>query len=244
MDGEVPVQNQPKKNYFLSFVGIGLFGIIFADFFLLLIFGTLNYFNILSVSDAFPKYLGWLPHKTNTLSKPNQVFTPTSVSPTQQKNNLVCPVPQTYCSKGKQITYNGNPALLYNLPSGTKVKNIAKAVSFEEFIVQPYKEGNPKGFYQTYIADNICYTVIYTMPSDTSIKKVDLLPVDLGTDLATISAKTFLVNNEEASLLLQIQKKPMDRSTAEKSDFMRCTTTNLQPLQFGDYQSISNKMFE
>jgi len=45
----------------LAFWEVGLFEVFFAAIVLVLLFGILNYFNILSVSDAFPNQLGWLP---------------------------------------------------------------------------------------------------------------------------------------------------------------------------------------
>ena len=55
----------PPKNklHALAFLEIGLFEIGFVAVILLLLFGVLNYFNILSVSEVFPKQLGWLPRK-------------------------------------------------------------------------------------------------------------------------------------------------------------------------------------
>ena len=47
----------------LALLEIGLFEIVFVGTVLLLLFGTLNYFNILPVSDTFPNQLGWLPQR-------------------------------------------------------------------------------------------------------------------------------------------------------------------------------------
>ncbi|MBI2613416.1 MAG: hypothetical protein HYW62_01465 [Candidatus Levybacteria bacterium] len=68
----------------LAFLEIGVFEIVFVGIVLFLLFGTLNYFNILSVSDAFPKYLSWLPRQTTqtkniSLNQQNIVFSPTPV---------------------------------------------------------------------------------------------------------------------------------------------------------------------
>lgn len=41
----------------------GLSKLLFTTVVLLLLFGALNYFNILSLSGAFPNQFGWLPHK-------------------------------------------------------------------------------------------------------------------------------------------------------------------------------------
>lgn len=55
----------PQKKRFsgLAFLEIGLFEVVFVVVVLLLLFGTLNYFNILSVSSVFPNQFGWLPRQ-------------------------------------------------------------------------------------------------------------------------------------------------------------------------------------
>jgi len=73
-----------------------LFEIVFVAIFLALIFGILNYFNILKLSELFPNQLGFLPHRTYqqsqqpsnvTLSPSNQAkqtlinFLPTILAP-------------------------------------------------------------------------------------------------------------------------------------------------------------------
>jgi len=56
----------PKSVFFKTkWFKVFLIAIIF-----LLLFGTLNYFNILSISDVFPNQLDWLPRqKTNLASQ-------------------------------------------------------------------------------------------------------------------------------------------------------------------------------
>lgn len=74
-----------KKNNALKvlpFLEVGVFEVAFVGVVLFLLFGTLNYFNILSISNVFPHQLGWLPHKTSqnkTPSKPNSQLTPDPV---------------------------------------------------------------------------------------------------------------------------------------------------------------------
>lgn len=66
MDGlESPQPQQQKENKGLAFLEVGLFEMVFVTVGLLLLFGTLNYFNILPVSDVFPNQLGWLPQTKN-----------------------------------------------------------------------------------------------------------------------------------------------------------------------------------
>jgi len=50
----------------LVFLKVGLIEVFFVTVILLSLFGLLNYFNILSVSDAFPKQFGWLPRQQSS----------------------------------------------------------------------------------------------------------------------------------------------------------------------------------
>lgn len=63
-----------------------LFGLIFVGIVLILLFGTLNYFNVLRLSELFPNQLGWLPHRPyqqyNNLTILPTIAPP--ISPTQQ----------------------------------------------------------------------------------------------------------------------------------------------------------------
>ncbi|MCL5432660.1 MAG: hypothetical protein M1524_00905 [Patescibacteria group bacterium] len=243
MDGEMPAQNQPRKNSFLSFVEIGVFEIIFVIVCFLLIFGTLNYFNILSVSDAFPQYLGWLPRQTNTASKQAEtsIAVPTSA---QQKNSLACPVPESYCNSGKQITYNGNPALAYNLPQGVEITAIYHVADSTPFVTQPYKLGNPIGFYQSFVFNNECYTATYTFSSTVPTEKINLLPLEKGASLATISADLSQIEGQNSNFILQLQKRQIDPKTANLPEDQRCIVTNLQPKDFGEYQAATVSLFK
>src|SRR3989344_997017 len=63
---------------------VGLLEFGFVAVVLFLLFGVLNYFNILSVSDAFPKYLSWLPRQNNTLTNNPLNYSPIPTpTPTQ-----------------------------------------------------------------------------------------------------------------------------------------------------------------
>jgi hypothetical protein len=73
----------PKTNKLtkLAFWEVGLFEIFFAGIVLILLFGILNYFNILSVSDVFPKQLGWLPKQLSWLPKQQNNSTTVAINP-------------------------------------------------------------------------------------------------------------------------------------------------------------------
>ena len=85
----------PKKNKLgaLAFLEVGIFEIFFVGVVLILLFGTLNYFNILSLSALYPQ-LGFLPQ--------NQV-SPT-ISPL---NQLSCPSLKEFCQKGEGVVKDG-----------------------------------------------------------------------------------------------------------------------------------------
>lgn len=53
----------------LAFMEIGIFEVVFVIVGVLFLLGTINYFNLLPVSEVFPKYLGWLPRQER--AKPN-----------------------------------------------------------------------------------------------------------------------------------------------------------------------------
>lgn len=73
----------------VAFLKKGIFEIIFIATALFLLFGILNYFNILPISDTFPKYLAFLPKQS-----------------TQQKNTS--PSPQTFPSPLPTVSLEKN----------------------------------------------------------------------------------------------------------------------------------------
>lgn len=77
MDGNPPQEKKNLKN--LPFWEIGLVEFGFVAVVLILLFGILNYFNILSISDAFPQQFSWLPRQVSKapLSAPNSSLKPT-----------------------------------------------------------------------------------------------------------------------------------------------------------------------
>ncbi len=63
--------SRPNRFNLFKFLGVIMFEVVFVSTVLLLIFGIFNYFNILPISDTFPKYLGWLPKQgvSNDISR-------------------------------------------------------------------------------------------------------------------------------------------------------------------------------
>lgn len=62
MDGSLAPQPQ-KDNRGLAFLEVGVFEIFFVVIILAIFFGVMNYFNILPISQIWPKQLGFLPHR-------------------------------------------------------------------------------------------------------------------------------------------------------------------------------------
>lgn len=74
---------QEKKRWnlhALAFLEVGIFEFFFVAVVLFLLFGTLNYFNILPASDVFPDQFSWLPRQTN--QKEKLLYTPANPVPT------------------------------------------------------------------------------------------------------------------------------------------------------------------
>ncbi len=89
----------------------GVAGVALLVLGVILFFGTLNYFNIISLSSLYPNQFGSLPHSG-------------AQRPTASETNLpiTCPVEKNFCNKGKDL-YEGNKFLGigYNLPIGKKI---------------------------------------------------------------------------------------------------------------------------
>lgn len=94
--------SQEKKGLLkaLALLEVGLIEVLFVGVVIILLFGTLNYFNILRLSELFPNHLGFLPHKPYEQSKQytNVITIPTIAPATdssiqQAKQTLVAFLP-------------------------------------------------------------------------------------------------------------------------------------------------------
>ncbi|MCL5010515.1 MAG: hypothetical protein M1289_02840 [Patescibacteria group bacterium] len=70
----------------LSVFEVGLFEIIFVTVTLCLFFFILNYFNLISLSQIYPRELGWLPHRPYSYS----------TYPVYRKTPSVSPIPNSF----------------------------------------------------------------------------------------------------------------------------------------------------
>lgn len=76
MEQYAPAPQQQKKNKGLAFLEVGIFEIFFAVLTLAIFFGVMNYFNILPISQIWPKQLGFLPHRPYQQSKQSNPVKP------------------------------------------------------------------------------------------------------------------------------------------------------------------------
>lgn len=82
---EEPLQQieKPEKKGLvkaLALLEVGLIEVLFVGVVIILLFGTLNYFNILRLSELFPNQLGFLPHRQQS-SNVNTVTIAPTISP-------------------------------------------------------------------------------------------------------------------------------------------------------------------
>lgn len=167
-----------------------------------------------------------------TSSKPSPVPSSTPATP---RLIFSCPVAKNLCKTADQITFKGNPALSYLLPSGTKVLRIAPITSSKKI---------DNSLYEAFAFQNKdCYLITYTLPNATEFAK--LTSPYRRTDTIGTTSTDFLnitINNtsKKANLILQIQKFTLTSPTDGKS----CDLTKREPKDFGSYQSISTQTFE
>lgn len=151
------------------------------------------------------------------------------------KLKFACPVARDLCKQGKVSSLNNQPAISYNLPSATKVTTPDAVIDSLQFKASPYRPEDPIGLYQSFISGNDCYAFTYTISSDSTIEKIDLLPLAKGSTIITTGTK-------QDNLIIQLQKRPMEPSLTQP-DFKRCSVVNLKPKDFGQYVEIDTNIF-
>lgn len=220
----------------ISFAEVGLLEVFFAGLALILFFGTLNYFNILPLSRTFP-LLSSLPQ--------NQTQPP-SRKPKATPDYLYCPFGfgNKLCKEGVSIKYKNNPAIAWKAPVGTKILSVSDAVDSSQFVGEPYTTKSPRGLYQSFISGNYCYTLTYTLPNNTILESISLLPLEPGVNLALASGNSVFTNTtgQDFSLILQMQRREIRSKTGEP-EFLKCATTNLKSSDFGEYQKLNINNF-
>ena len=175
------------------------------------------------------------PAKQLPAIPPSQPSPIPSVNPATPRLIFSCPVAKNLCKEADQITYKGNSALAYLLPSGTKLLRIVPITSSKKI---------DNSLFEAFIFQNKdCYLITYTFPTASGFAK--LTSPYRRTDIIGTTATDFLnisVNNtsKKANLILQIQKFSLNDPTDSKS----CDLTQREPKDFGSYQTISTQTFE
>lgn len=125
MDGTSPTQQYIRPAIEQQGKKMGIFTIAFVGIILVLLFLVLNYFNVLRLSEIFPNYLGFLPHKEVSNGTSQQSQQPAqstgglnNVSPLK----ISCPSVKEFCEKGQGIVKDGKYiGFGYKLASGSAI---------------------------------------------------------------------------------------------------------------------------
>ncbi|MCL4353338.1 hypothetical protein M1615_02580 [Patescibacteria group bacterium] len=143
-----PAGNAKEKLKGLALFKIGFMEIFFVVLVLLIFFGILNFFNILSLSELYPSQLGWLPHLPTTSTQ--------NISNNNNLDNLEKPVynhiNNTWYVKGIFLQYNNN---ILKVKSGNQVYNFIFSYQNSTFYKQII---NPNASPSTKV-QNIVYTL-------------------------------------------------------------------------------------
>lgn len=157
---------------------------------------------------------------------------------------LTCPIQNIDCNTGKQVEFQKNPAVSYNLPEKSKIVAPIEIVDTKQFVLAPYKQDDPIGLYQSFILGNDCYTISYIVPSNAQINKIGVIPLIAGSQLITLSSDYIKIGNENANLILQLQKRSINKSPNTKTESEKCPVYNVNPQDFGQYVKIDQETFK
>ena len=165
------------------------------------------------------------------------IFLPLTFLP--QKLAIPCPLQGQNCSKvdTKVVTFQEKPAVGYKAPTSTKIVNPIKIVDSRQFILPPYTKNDPIGLNQSFIVGNICYTITYTVPNDSNISSVQMLPLKDGAQLISLGSEIIKLGKDDLNVLLQLQKRPLQQG---KTDREKCPVYNLDPSKYGQYENINS----
>ncbi len=166
-----PQVPQKKENKGLAFLEIGLVEFGFVAVVLLLLFGTLNYFNILPISQIWPNQLGFLPHKeVSTGTSPQRIVTSPSVSLTDT---------------AKQTLNNYLPTILVPslLPRSSDISFVQNEGVKESFTVSLNTKAGTISAFAIFYADGKNISQIYA-----SILKPETKIPSLNTTSTTVSS--------------------------------------------------------
>lgn len=179
------------------------------------------------------------PEPTSTPSPtptPEPIPTPDAILYTL---SLSCPAPKEFCQNPQVLPFRGNPALGFSLPARAEIKAIAPIVDFNSFAITGQQR--VKGIWQSFINQDTCFTATYTFPFETNATKIELLPQSQGFILGRVN-DTFIAGLD-VNLIVQLQRRRMDKSTEGQPTFRRCSVTNLRQGDFGPYHYLDGSIF-
>jgi len=122
-----------------------------------------------------------------------------------EKLKLSCPVSKEYCPQGKIKKYQGNPALVYKISSGSGVLASTNVNHSEQLELFQNTEAKIKTLYTAVESGGSCYIISYAVPLESKFNELTA-PIKEGQALATINGKGILVEKEEANLIVMIRK--------------------------------------
>lgn len=219
----------PGKGSFVRVHKELLRGLGIASLLGVLLFILLNFSGVLPLSSFFGLGGGGL--KTGVLT-PEAGFS--------------CPVAGNLCKEeGKQVLWNGNPALSYSLPAGTFVYSISLVNDSKEFSTDPFEKTNKyRGIWQAMQIGDDCYTATYVFPYEALIRRFRL-PLEKGEEIANVPPADIDLQGEKVNMIMQLQKRELvqDQNALQSTLVSGCDIGDRQPDQFGTYQILDPSVF-
>lgn len=125
---------------------------------------------------------------------------------------LNCPVESVFCTSRKLVSLDEKDAVSYKAASGSSLLSVAKVPDLENIAVLTNSALGKKFFYESVVSKDgkSCYTIFYTLPSDTDFANLlDLKSIN-ESRIAILGKGTFEVENEVSNVLIQIRNTPQD----------------------------------
>lgn len=155
-----------------------------------------------------------------------------------------CPVPGDLCGEGKQVIWNGSPALSYSLPAGTFVYAISGVGDSKEFSSDPFEKTKYRGVWQAAQVGDDCYTATYIFPYDAGVRRFKP-PLEKGEKIANLSPADINLGGEKVNLVIELQRRKLetDQNVLQSTIGPTCGIGDLQPSQFGEYLKLDPSVF-
>ena len=194
---------------------------IFVLISLVIIFGTLNYFNILRLSELFPNYLGFLPHQQSKQESNPAIQQSNNVTPIP-RTNIFCPSVKEFCEKGEGVIKDQKYiGLGYRLSSGSAIfaafdGNLT--ATFSAYPVETNGQTTQEKFKALYLdSPNLNLRGVYYFRGQ--VTKTG--PVIKGEQIAISNGKPIVIydNNSLIFSLIQTYQKTNTPTILNKEDF-------------------------